>query len=68
MTFWFVLFGMCGKVTPLSSLSLFRTTCPYCAGQCNFELHLERNRPEKITPPGTARWYAAPSVRRPWPR
>ncbi|UBV45141.1 molybdopterin oxidoreductase family protein (plasmid) [Deinococcus taeanensis] len=27
-----------------------RTTCPYCAVQCNFDLHLERGLPVKVTP------------------
>ncbi|MFC6751279.1 molybdopterin-dependent oxidoreductase [Deinococcus aquaticus] len=27
-----------------------RTTCPYCAVQCNFDLHLEQGLPVRITP------------------
>ncbi|MEF2278186.1 molybdopterin oxidoreductase family protein [Deinococcus sp. YIM 134068] len=27
-----------------------RTTCPYCAVQCNFDLHLENNLPVKMAP------------------
>lgn len=27
-----------------------RTTCPYCAVQCTFDLHLERGLPVKVTP------------------
>ncbi|WP_162485450.1 molybdopterin oxidoreductase family protein [Deinococcus deserti] len=31
-------------------LPTVRTTCPYCAVQCNFDLHLEDNLPVRITP------------------
>ncbi|ULH17324.1 hypothetical protein MF271_18890 (plasmid) [Deinococcus sp. KNUC1210] len=27
-----------------------RTTCPYCAVQCNFDLHLEAGLAVRITP------------------
>lgn len=29
---------------------LVRTTCPYCAVQCTFDLHIERDLPVKVTP------------------
>lgn len=33
-----------------SSTRSVRTTCPYCAVQCNFDLHIERGLPVKVTP------------------
>jgi assimilatory nitrate reductase catalytic subunit len=38
------------SVLPPAVPRLVRTTCPYCAVQCNFDLHIENNLPVKITP------------------
>ncbi|PNY81697.1 molybdopterin oxidoreductase family protein [Deinococcus koreensis] len=35
---------------PAADARPVRTTCPYCAVQCNFDLHIERGLPVKITP------------------
>ncbi|WP_216322359.1 molybdopterin oxidoreductase family protein [Deinococcus aestuarii] len=32
------------------STRVVRTTCPYCAVQCNFDLHIEENLPVKAAP------------------
>ncbi|SMB94407.1 molybdopterin oxidoreductase family protein [Deinococcus hopiensis] len=37
-------------MTAPSLLPTVRTTCPYCAVQCNFDLHLENGLPVKVTP------------------
>ncbi len=35
---------------PPTSTRVVRTTCPYCAVQCNFDLHVEHGLPVKVTP------------------